>query len=438
MPPPNASPEAERHLLGVLIRDALPFPPDLVPADFYEPKLQDVAYAIRAVEDQGGQADELSVILYLRSTPFDSPDAFVSSLTTDVGFSAYNPAWAGEVRRQSLLRSIAETTAKAAALAADPAADPEAVLAFTAGQLKAATERAKKSDAGVVAMDFDALETFDRKADPNCVIGSRWMCRGYSCLLVSQSGVGKSSFSLQFMICLALRKSFFGIEAKRPLKVLFLQNENDEGDVSEALQDITGGMNLHFPERQQLKQNLVIYRLKRFTGQDFLDKMRDLIRLHAADVVVIDPLMAFIGIPAADQEAMTDWCRRGLDAVLTETGAVLFAVHHTTKPRSAKDKEGQTAADLAYSGAGASELVNYMREVAVLERCAGEEPVFKFSLTKRRGRSDLRDNNGDFAPSIYVRHSPTRGVIRWERSTPPTQDSDSSPSKGSRRRFDKE
>jgi RecA-family ATPase len=336
------------------------------------------------------------------------------------------------------LRSIAETTAKAAALAADPAADPEAVLAFTAGQLKASTERAKKSDAGVVAMDFDALETFDRKSDPNCVIGSRWMCRGYSCLLVSQSGVGKSSFSLQFMICLALRKSFFGIEAKRPLKVLFLQNENDEGDVSEALQDITGGMNLHIPERQQLKQNLIIYRLKRFTGQDFLDKMRDLIRLHAADVVVIDPLMAFIGIPAADQEAMTDWCRRGLDAVLTETGAVLFAVHHTTKPRSAKDKEGQTAADLAYSGAGASELVNYMREVAVLERCAGEEPVFKFSLTKRRGRSDLRDNNGDFAPSIYVRHSPTRGVIRWERSTPPSQDSDSSPSKGSRRRFDKE
>jgi RecA-family ATPase len=149
------------------------------------------------------------------------------------------------------------------------------------------------------------------------------------------------------MISLALKKSFFGIEGKRPLKVLFLQNENDEGDVAEAYQDITAGMNLHLPERQTLKENLTIYRLKRVTGQAFLDKMRELIRLHAADVVVVDPLMAFIGIPVTDQEAMTDWCRQGLDSVLTETGAVLFAVHHTTKPRSAKDKEGQTAADLA-------------------------------------------------------------------------------------------
>lgn len=438
MHPLNASPEAERHLLGVLIRDALPFPKDLAPSDFAEPKLQDVAYAIQAVEDQGGQADELSTILYLRSTTFDSPDAFVSSLTTDVGYSLYNPAWAAEVRRRSLLREIAETTAKANALALDPAADPETVLAFTAGQLKSATDRAAKPNAGLVAMDLEALESFDRKADPNCVIGSRWMCRGYSCLLISQSGVGKSSFSLQFMISLALKKSFFGIEGKRPLKVLFLQNENDEGDVAEAYQDITAGMNLHIPERQALKENLTIYRLKRVTGQAFLDKMRELIRLHAADVVVVDPLMAFIGIPVTDQEAMTDWCRQGLDSVLTETGAVLFAVHHTTKPRSAKDKEGQTAADLAYAGAGASELVNYVRDAAVLERCAGEEPIFKFSLTKRRGRSDLRDNNGDFAPSIYVRHSPHRGVIRWERSVPPTTDSDSSPAKGSRRRFDKE
>jgi len=438
MPPPNASPEAERHLLGVLIRDALPFPANLVPADFYEPRLQDVAYAIRAVEEKGGQADELTVILYLRSTPFDGPDAFVSSLTTDVGFSLYNPAWSNEVRRQSLLRSIAATTAKASALAQDPHADPEAVLAFTAGQLKAATERAAKPDAGAVAMDHAALESFDRKDDPNAVIGSRWMCKGYSCLLISQSGVGKSSFALQFMVSLALKRSFFGIEAKRPLKVLFLQNENDLGDVAEAYQDICGGMNLHIPERQQLKENLVIYRLKRVVGQGFLDKMRDLIRLHAADVVVVDPLMAFIGIPVTDQEAMTDWCRQGLDSVLTETGAVLFAVHHTTKPRSAKDKEGQTAADLAYAGAGASELVNYVRDAAVLERCAGDEPVFKFSLTKRRGRSDLRDNNGDFASSIYVRHSPTRGVIRWERSLPPNQDADSKPEKGSRRRFDKE
>ena len=443
MPNPlPASPEAERHLLGVLIRDALPFPKNLVPSDFIEPRLQDVAYAIKAVEDQGQVADEFTVISYLRASPFEGPDAFVSSLTTDVGYSIYNPGWADIIRKHSILRKIADTTARANKLASDPASDPQAILDFTEGQLKAVTNRAAKADDPAVQMTLDALETFDRKNDPDCLIGSRWMNKGYSCLLISQSGVGKSSFSLQLMITLALKRQggFFGIEAKRPLKVLFLQSENCLGDVAEAYQDITAGMNLHLPEREMLKENLVIYRLKRETGKAFLDKMRALIKLHAADVVVVDPLMAFIGISVTDQEQMTEWCRVGLDSVLSDTGAILFAVHHTTKPRSAKDKEGQTSADLAYSGAGASELVNYMREAAVLERCPGDEPIFKFSLTKRRGRSDMRDNEGNFAPSIYVRHSPIRGIIRWERSVSPTdpasKNSDSSPAKGSRKRFD--
>jgi hypothetical protein len=93
-------------------------------------------------------------------------------------------------------------------------------------------------------------------------------------------------------------------------------------------------------------------------------------------------------------------------------------MHHTTKPRAAKDKEGQTVADLAYSGAGSSEFVNYFREVAVLVRQQGEEPIFKFGLTKRRGRAGLKDFAGDFAGEISIRHSRKKGEIRWEYAFP--------------------
>jgi hypothetical protein len=107
--------------------------------------------------------------------------------------------------------------------------------------------------------------------------------------------------------------------------------------------------------------------------------------------------------------------------VLEETGAVLLAVHHTTKPRSSKDREGQTDADLAYAGAGASELVNYVREVGVLQRAQGSEPIFKFSLTKRRNRAGMKNIDGDFSHEIYVRHARDRNSIRWEYSTAPEQ-----------------
>lgn len=437
----TASTDAERFLIGALLRDGLPFPKDLIPSDFTEPRHQEIVSGILSLESESIIADELTVSMRLRDMKAVTDAHYVSDTTSCVGSTPYNPAWASEVKRLAILRHIRTTATKAAEIAADPAADPDAILAFTEGQFKAANRQTTDKSPSVPMVLAD-LEAFDRKNDPNSVIGNRWLCKGGSLLLVSQSGVGKSSFSLQLMITLATKRQggFFGIEAKRPLRVVFIQSENDLGDVAEAFQDITEGLMLHPPEMDLLRQNLNVYRLKGVTGQDFIDEMRRLIKLHAADCVVCDPLMAFAGINITDQQEVTNFFRKGIDSVLSESGAVLIAVHHTTKPRSAKDTAGQTSADLAYSGGGHSEMTNYVREVAVLQRCQGDEPIFKFSLTKRRNRSGMRDDLGDFAGDIYVRHCPTRGVIRWERSTPPddaTPKADSRPAKGSPRAFER-
>ena len=58
MLPPNNVP-AERHLLGVLLRDSLPFPPELKPSDFFEPAHQDIAAAILSLAVDGVAHDEL-------------------------------------------------------------------------------------------------------------------------------------------------------------------------------------------------------------------------------------------------------------------------------------------------------------------------------------------------------------------------------------------
>lgn len=65
MIPPNNVP-AERHLLGVILRDSLPFPPELKPSDFFEPKHHDVAAAIISLQVDGTTADELTVTEHLR------------------------------------------------------------------------------------------------------------------------------------------------------------------------------------------------------------------------------------------------------------------------------------------------------------------------------------------------------------------------------------
>jgi hypothetical protein len=69
---------------------------------------------------------------------------------------------------------------------------------------------------------------------------------------------------------------------------------------------------------------------------------------------------------------------------------------------------------MAYSGSGSAEFVNYFREVGVLVRQQGDEPIFKFGFTKRRGRSGMKNALGEFAGEITIRHSRDKGLIRWE------------------------
>jgi KaiC/GvpD/RAD55 family RecA-like ATPase len=402
---------AERYLLGVVIRDGLDIK-DLSPADFFEPIHQEIAFCIKQINDQGNHPDELVVLNSLRANNSMVQAHYINELTSEVKESRLNQAWSDEIKRTAALRAIAINAEHVQRLASDPNADPESLIAYNEGTLKSLIKREKKS--GPVLMNIEAMKTFERKEDPNTVIGNRWLCKGGSLLLVSQSGVGKSSFALQFLVSLCINRQFFGIKAKRPLRVVMLQAENDLGDVAEAYQDITAGMNLFASEQQTLDENLFIYRDTNSVGEKFLEQMRSLIELHRADVILVDPLLSFAGIEVADQKQMTEFLRHGVARILEDTGCILVAVHHTTKPKSAKDKEGQTPSDLAYSGAGASELVNYVREVGVLVRQPGEEPVFKFSLTKRRGRAGMLNANGDFAGDIIVRHARQAGQIRWE------------------------
>ena len=433
MTPPNNVP-AERHLLGVLLRDALPFPPDLKASDFFEPAHYDIVGAIHMLAVDGITADELIVTQKLRELKSKVDAAYVSLLVSDSGSSTYRPEHVDLITNAALLREAANIASRAT--------NPDAIIEHYARLSE--DRKGRKVKAGPARMDFDALLSFERKDDPTTVLGNhRWLCKGGSLLIVGQSGTGKSSLMMQAAVHWCLGRDFFGIKPAKPLRAIVLQAENDAGDISEALQDVIAGAYIDAAERLQLRDGLAIYRDTVSTGTTFTKALRDLVVSHQADIVFVDPLLSFAGIDVSDQEQASKFLRHDLAPILLETGAVLVAMHHTGKPKASADKEGQTTADLAYAGLGSSEFTNWFREVAVLFRCQGEEPIYKFGLTKRRGRAGLTDHENQFKGEIYIRHAAEKGVIRWEYSQPPSQsatqpaprDSDSSPSKGSPRRF---
>lgn len=254
------------------------------------------------------------------------------------------------------------------------------------------------------------LLEYNTDADPNNVLGNRWLCRGGSLVIVGQSGVGKSSFAMQFGLTLALGKKFFGIAPVRPLRIALIQAENDRGDMAEALKGVVNGMSCSDDNMAVLEQNLRFYDESVKTGTDFIRLARTIIAKHKADILIADPLLAYAGDDISEQSFMSTFLRNHLNPVLQQTGCIWVWLHHMPKPPKGDQAKG-TVSDLAYAGAGSADLTNWAREVAVLQR-EGDDPTFTFTLTKRGKRAGMVDSLGQPASRIRLRHS-DRGIC-WQ------------------------
>jgi replicative DNA helicase len=118
IPPNNVA--AERHLLGVLLREAAHLPGDLHPSDFFEPAHQDIAAAMLSLAVDGVAPDELTVSQRLRQVNSPVTEATVSLLVSDAGQAAFRLEHADMISDAAILRR--------ALVAAEQATDPDTLL----------------------------------------------------------------------------------------------------------------------------------------------------------------------------------------------------------------------------------------------------------------------------------------------------------------------
>lgn len=261
---------------------------------------------------------------------------------------------------------------------------------------------------------------FAPEADPNALVGlndgktTRYLCKGYGGWLIGSSGLGKSSLAIQQAVMWCLGRPFFGATPVRPLRILFIQSENDEGDMAEPVQGILDSIPITPAEVDRINEALKIVRCRGATGAKFCDWMQAEVLKHHADVVYADPLLRFAGIDVSRQDQCTRFLNDSLDPVLAKTGVVLMGIHHTGKPKQEKQKP-MTIYDFMYSGLGSSELVNWARVVSVILPIA--DGIFELKLAKRGKRAWATHPNGEKTTSLYLKHHETR--IFWEQIDPP-------------------
>jgi phage/plasmid primase-like uncharacterized protein len=273
---------------------------------------------------------------------------------------------------------------------------------------------------------IEELMNHVKNEDPTNLLGDRWLCQGGSCLIVGPTHVGKSSLALQMAVFWALGMSFYGIKPARPLRSVFIQAENDTGDIAEMIQGILLGGGLIRDDlaaneeiMRMLDANLFIVRDQTHVGEAFAVFIRELISFYKPDLCWGDPLMSYYGDDINNQQAATKFCRELINPIAERTGVTFIFLHHTGKPMkdAAKTTKGWASGDYAYMGMGSSEFSNWARAIICVVRTAEDE--FKCIFAKRGWRAGAKADDGTVTNELLLAHSAEH--IHWKQIPQPPE-----------------
>jgi len=242
--------------------------------------------------------------------------------------------------------------------------------------------------------------------DPDELLKHRFLCRGGAMLLVGQSGIGKSSFTIQCAVLWSLGREAFGLVPVGPLRILIVQAENDPGDMAEFREGVLKELVITDEDRGASVIKTVWEDSR--TGAAFCSEvLQPLLERERFDLVIVDPALAYLGGDANQQKDVSMFLRNCLNPVLHRARCGLVLVHHTNKPPLQTKRQEWQANDHAYAGSGSADWANWARAVLVI-RSMESFDYFELRAGKRGKRLCWKEKNGTTpAFTKYIAHSQT-------------------------------
>ncbi len=252
-----------------------------------------------------------------------------------------------------------------------------------------------------------SLVSFSKRPinEEDTLLGNRFLCRGGGLPVVGPSGAGKSSCSIQMAIEFGSGRDSFGIPNRRPLNVIIVQAEDDEGDCIE-MSRIVDHLNLTTLERSLVDQNTHLEFVNDVTGLSFITVLEGFLEQRPSDLIIINPFSAYLGADIQDDKATNQFLRNWLNPQLVKHRCGCILMCHTPKLNFRGDTSNWRPAQWMYAAAGPAVLTNWARAMIVIDPTEADG-VFRFIAAKRYQRI------GWIGWDQFWAHSRDEGVLKW-------------------------
>lgn len=311
----------------------------------------------------------------------------------------------------------------------------------TPAQIAQEAEEKRKFHGTIISID-DIGDYLPEADDPNVLIFGPWLERGGSAFWVSTAGTGKSIASVQLAHAMSAGREFCGLKPHGRLKFWIFQSEDSPRRVAQDRIDVRAELAEKHPDVDwnEVGQNVKIGKIIGAVGVAWLDELDRLLTMAAdmgekPDVLIINPLLAFIGGPISDGAYVTPFLRggeiaghktSGLQALLEkhQIGAIIF--HHTTKPPTEKEIDGWMKSQFSeYQGAGSNDITNWGRSFVTMMRVKGHANMV--CCTAGKNGAELGWERVGGAYRRYMAYSEETGVSgkgrhAWRDLTPEEYD----------------
>lgn len=282
------------------------------------------------------------------------------------------------------------------------------------GDEKSGKQRRFESEEPYSAIFDYTAELADRS---DVLLGVEWLYRGNGAILISSSGVGKSSLTMQASMHFALGLPFMGIPCERKLNILMVQAENAIRDIARMGLGITKGCEWTQEQMEEISKRLFISNISSRRNNNLIKRIEKILldlkrKGIEIDLIVLDPAFSYIKGNVSAAEDVGVFLRDCMQPMLIRWNLGLLLIHHTGKAIPARDKDKATM-DPKYMGTGSVEFTNWARATLTI-LSIGSSDIFELYADKRGGEIGWgRNHDGTRIRSQYIRHSREDSMIHW-------------------------